>query len=108
MSDNGHTKGAIGLDFIDSLMAKSRSRGAYQPKLEFFATETDEPAINVREQWEAEFGSKTAEALAQSFNSWIKKADLEDVIVVRKDEDDVYLIHLQRYQAARAEAEATA
>lgn len=95
-------------EMIADLMANSRSRGIYGPKLLEFC-ESDEPAINPAESWPLEFHNKKASSLYQSFNAHIKKAKLEEVVQCKLYNDQVFLLHLERtkvFMAAQAEAQA--
>lgn len=96
---NGTMKG-LPPELIAKLVANSRSRGVYPAKLDEFNS-SDEAAINPREVWPVEFGGKEATSLYQGFLNAAKKHDppLNDVITVKKDGEDVFLMHNERVQA---------
>lgn len=93
-------------EMIADLMANSKSRNVYGPKLLEFC-ESDEAAINPAESWPVEFGTKKATSLYQSFNSHIKKAELTEIVQCKLYNDTVFLLHLERVatvMAAQVEA----
>jgi hypothetical protein len=75
-------------------MRGSRARNAYAPKLEEWYA-SDEAAINPAEYW-ADFQDKNATTLYQGFMTAAKKAGIQDLILVIKREDSVFLIHKER------------
>jgi len=97
-----------GLDpkMIDQLMSNTRSRNTYGPKLLEFH-ESDEAGINVREVW-VEFKNKKVTALYQGFMNAVKNAEMEDDILVKQYDGQVYLLHKQRAIVALSPADETA
>lgn len=110
MSTNGTPASAPALkglpaDLIANLMATSRTRNAYGPKLVEFDN-SDEAAINPAEAWPIDFGGKKTSTLYQGFRLAIEKADLKDKITVKLSDDSVFLLHNERVHillAAEAE-----
>ena len=98
-----------GLDasMIKSLMAQSRSRDTYGPKLLEFV-ESDEAGINPRDVWPLEFGEKKSSALYQGFNTAVKSAKLGEVVRVLQRDDNVFLLHNERMRVMVERAEAAA
>lgn len=96
------TFAALSDDEIFGLLGKGRARNAYLPKIEIFVGESDEPAINVKDTWPVEFGQKEPSTLYQGFLAAIKKAGLEDTILVKRDGEKVYLWHNERIAAWRS------
>lgn len=92
---NGSAMKGLDADLIQSLMAKSRSRNTYGPKLADFV-ESDEAAINPAEVWPVEFGGKEATTLYQGFNLAAKKAGLTDTILVKQSDGAVFILHKER------------
>lgn len=91
---SGEMKG-ISAELITSLMANGRSRNSYGPKLmEFY--NSDEPAINVAEVWPLEFAQKEASALYQGFLTAAKKAGIQDNLIIKRSEDNVFILHKER------------
>lgn len=91
-------------DVIAQLIGKGRSRNAYAPKLTLFI-ESDEPAINVAEVWSMEYGQKKATTLYQGFRKAVADAKLEDVVFVKQDDGNVFLLHNERVARILAEQE---
>lgn len=91
-------------DFISELMSSGRARNQYgPPTLEFL--NSDEPGINPREVWPHLFASHKAPTLYQGFVTAVKKANLEDIILVKKKGEDVFLLHKERVTLAIAAAQ---
>ena len=110
-SSNGNAAPAMkGLDpsVIAGLMSSGRTRGIYGKCLLQFVEESDEPGINPREVWPLEFSGKTVEAMYQSFNGAKNKAGLEDVLTIRRDKTDLYILHNERAAVVVAELAAAA
>jgi hypothetical protein len=95
-------------ELIAELMASGRKRNAYGPKLLDWYSNSDEPAINVREVWALEFGKAKATTLYQGFMLAAKAAEIQDNIIVKRLEDEVFLLHKERCAVAVAEADAEA
>ena len=99
MSDgNGATpKPMTGLsaDVISQLMANSRSKNTYGPKLVEFVN-SDEAAINPADVWPIEFGKKESSTVYQGFLAAIKKADLTEAVMVKQSDGMVFLLHKER------------
>ena len=94
-------------DAINEILAGSRGRNAYGPKLVTFCNESDEPAIEPAEVWKPEFGSKKATALYQGFLTAAKAAEVHEsqdgpIKVINRD-GKVYLFHMERVAALTAE-----
>lgn len=87
---------------IGALLAKSRTRNAYGPKLIEFM-ESDEAGINPAEVW-PEFAGKNATTLYQGFMNAAKKADppLTDVLLIKQSDENVYILHKERVALALA------
>lgn len=92
-------------DVISQLMAKSRSKNTYGPKLVEF-NDSDEAAINPADVWPIEFGKKEASTVYQGFLAAIKKADLTEVIMVKQSDGNVFLLHKERVGVLLTEAAA--
>lgn len=95
-------------DFINDLLADSRTRNQYAPKLVEFL-ESDEMGINPVEIWPGEFKNKKPATLYQGFVNALNKADesVQDKVRVLKREDSVFLLNKQLLTiASEAEAEA--
>lgn len=103
------TANMVGLspELIANLMGKSRTKNAYGPKVLEFA-DSDEAAINPKEVWAVELGQKNPATLYQGFNNAINKAGLKDTIALRRDGEDVFLLHTERVNLAIAELTASA
>lgn len=86
---------ALPNDMIAELMANTKTKGVYGQKLVEFC-DSDEPAINPRESWPIEFGTKNANSVYQSLNTNIKKAKLEDVLQAKMYDGECFLIHKER------------
>jgi hypothetical protein len=84
---------------ITELMGAGRARNAYGPKLVTFM-ESDEAAINPVEVWPIEFQAKQASTLYQGFLTAVKKANLEDQVLVKQNDGNVYLLHKERVAIA--------
>jgi hypothetical protein len=96
-------------ELIDELMAGSRGRNVYGPKLKVWLEDSDEPAVNPAEVWPVEFGSKKATALYQGFLTAAKAAEIHEsqdgpVKVLNRD-GKVYLFHMERIAALPANDE---
>jgi hypothetical protein len=96
----------ISVDLIAELMANSRNRNVYGPKLIEFM-ESDEAGINPAEVWPLECNGK-ASSVYQGFITAVKKAELQDVVMVKRHEESVFLIHRERAGLAVTEAAAQA
>lgn len=82
-------------DELATLLGKTRTKNMYGPKLlEFVAS--DEAAINPRDCWPVEFGNAKVENLYQGFNNAKKTAKLENVVEVRRSEDNIFILHTER------------
>jgi hypothetical protein len=90
-------------DLINSLMAGSRTRNAYGPKLKEFM-DSDEAAINVAEVWPVEFGGKKATTLYQGFRLAADKADIMDQVLIKMSDETVFILHKERCTLAITEA----
>lgn len=105
MSENNGTKklaGGLPPELINTLLAKSKTRNQYGPKLvEFDAS--DEAAVNVVDAW-PEFAEKNTATLYQGFKNALDKTDLNDMVQVRKYEDNVFLLHKERVAVLRGES----
>lgn len=88
-------------EFINELMATSRSRNVYGPKLLDFC-ESDEAAINPAEVWPIEFGNKKATTLYQGFRNAAEKADLQEVVMIKQSDDAVFILHKERVSVLMA------
>ena len=104
MSDSNGVPAMKGLsaDIIGQLMANSRSKNTYGPKLVEFV-ESDEAAINPAEVWPIEFGKKEASTLYQGFLGAAKKANLTDQIMVKQSDGTVIILHKERVNLLLAE-----
>lgn len=80
---------------IAFLMANTRTRNAYGPKVLAFA-ESDEAAINPVDVWPIDFGGKNVSTLYQGFRKAVTDASLEDTILVKRHEDMIFLLHKER------------
>jgi hypothetical protein len=56
---------------------------------------SDEPAVWIKQTWKI-VEKKEASTLYQAFNKEIKKAGLEDKVLVKRSDEDVALLHLER------------
>jgi hypothetical protein len=91
---NGNGVNALSPELIAKLMASGRTRNSYEPKLKEFQA-SDEPAVNVREQWSVEFTGKKVTALYQGFRNVIQNIEDEEVrdnLMVKQMDNDVFLI----------------
>jgi hypothetical protein len=91
-------------DLIADLMANSRTRNAYGPKLVEFCN-SDEAAINPAEAWPTEFGGKKTTTLYQGFRLAADKADLlysaekpDAPLLVKLSDDNVFILHRERVE----------
>lgn len=86
-----------GLDLTDiqALMATSRSRNTYGPKLMEFI-ESDEAAIDVAEVWPTEFGGKESTTLYQGFTLAARKAEVADTVAIKNSDGHCYILHNER------------
>jgi hypothetical protein len=108
---NGNGSAIKGLDIADikALFANSRNRGVYGKCLHTLIEDSDEAAVNVRETWPLEFSETKAGAMYQSFRIAAKNAELidvegkSDVVKILRQKDDVYIIHMERFEALEAE-----
>lgn len=92
----------LSADVISQLMANSRSKNTYGPKLVEFV-ESDEAAINPAEVWPIEFGKKESSTLYQGFLGAVKKADLAEQVMVKQSDGTVILLHKERVNLLLAE-----
>lgn len=97
----------LSADFIATLMANTRTRNAYGPKLLEFV-ESDEAAINPRDVWFAEFGAKQSGTMYQGFMKAAKDAKLTDTIRISQVDGEVFILHTERVSLALAAATDTA
>lgn len=93
-------------DLINSLMANTRQRNAYGPKLVEFC-ESDEAAIDPAEVWPVEFGGKKATTLYQGFRNAAEKAELSDTVLIKQYDDHVFILHKDRVAIVLAEQATT-
>jgi len=89
--------------FINELMANTRSRNVYGPKLVEFC-ESDEAAINPAEVWPVEFAGKKASTLYQGFRTAAEKADISDLVLIKQSDDSVFILHKERVALVMAAA----
>lgn len=89
-------------DFISELMANSRQRNAYGPKLLEFL-QSDEAAINPRDVWPAEFANKKSSTMYQGFNNAIKKGDIKGLRIAQHN-DEVFILNTEKVEALLAES----
>lgn len=104
-SDNKpESKGIVGLNPADIaiLMGKAKQRNAYGPKLLEFAL-SDEAAINPAEVWPIEFGKKEPSTLYQGFMNAVKKAKMQDDILVKQSDGNVFILHKERINIVMAQ-----
>jgi hypothetical protein len=94
------TNGIVGLspELIAKLMASGRNRNFYGPKLLEFV-ESDEAGIAVKEVWPVEMSEKEASTIYQGFNLAAKKANLDETVIVKRLDDQVFLLHKERVAA---------
>jgi hypothetical protein len=92
---------------LAEVMAGARGRGIYGPRLKDFM-ESDEAAIEPAAVWPMDFEGKAASSLYQSFKAAAEKAKIDDEIRLLSTGGKFYLIHNERANALREEAEATA
>jgi hypothetical protein len=97
-ADNGAKMKGLSTDLILKLAAGGRARNAYGPKLESFVN-SDEAAIEPKENWPVEFSQKKATALYQGFLTAVKNAELGELIQVKQSDGHVYLLHKERVAA---------
>lgn len=90
-------------DAVAELMANTRTRNAYGPKLLEFC-ESDEAAINPAEAWPMDFGSKKASTLYQGFRLASEKAGLNDTLLIKLSDETVFILHKERVEVLMAEA----
>jgi len=83
---------ALSAEKIAELMAKKRTKGAYEDKLHILMTESDEPGIDVQEQWPLDFGSKNATALYQGFRNAAEKLEIADQLDILQRDDHVFIL----------------
>lgn len=77
---------ALTADQIQKLYATRRVKGLYEAKMNFLLTESDEPGVDVKEDWPTEFGEKSATTLYQGFSKAAEKLEVaEQVDVVQRD-----------------------
>lgn len=88
-------------DLIASLMAKSRTRNQYGPKLLEFM-DSDEAAINPADVWPSEFGNKNPSTMYQGFRKAAEVAGLSDQLRISQLDDNVFILHLERVNLALA------
>lgn len=99
-------KGSLSAEFIADLMANTRTRNQYGPKLlEFF--NSDEAGINPAEAWPLEFGNKKPATLYQGFVTALNKAgeDVRSLVKIKKHKDVVFLLHTERVDIRLLELE---
>lgn len=106
MSDTNGSVTLKGLtsDKVAELMANSRQRNAYGPKLIEFC-ESDEAAVNPSETWPVEFAGKKASTMYQGFRNAAEKAGLQDTILIKLSDDAVYILHKGRVSVLMQPAE---
>jgi hypothetical protein len=91
------TAGFKGLptNLIDELLANTRTKNVYGPKLLEFA-QSDEIGINPAEAWPMEFGKKKATSLYQGFRNAAEKAGIMNTVLIKLYDDNVYILHKER------------
>ena len=110
-------KGGIDPTLIAELIAGSRGRNMYGPKLVEFC-DSDEPAIDVVEAWPMEFNGKESTTLYQGFRLAAEKAQLlgvaengkpaiPAVLRIVQRNGNVYLLHNERVSLVQAQAATT-
>lgn len=87
-------------DAIASLYAKRRVKGQYEADLMLLLTESDEPGVDVKEDWAAHYATKTTTTLQQGFNNAAKKLEVTDQIDVIQNDDHVYILVKSRINLA--------
>lgn len=90
----------LSADVIGELLAKTRTRNAYGPKLVEFM-ESDEAAINPAEVW-PEFKDKQSSTLYQGFMLAAKKAGIQDELLIKQHDESVFILHKERVTLALA------
>jgi hypothetical protein len=93
---NGKLKG-LSPDLVAKLLSEGRSRNQYQPRLEQFMN-SDEPGVDPRAEW-AEFAGKKATTLYQGFRTAAEAAGILDELIIRKVENDLFILHKARAAA---------
>ena len=77
---------------IAELMAKKRTKGVYEDKLNILYTESDEAGVDVAEQWPLEFSGKNATTLYQGFSNAAKKLEIEDAVDIVNRDGHVFIL----------------
>lgn len=98
LPNNASGMKGLSSDMVAELMANSRGRNQYGPKLLAFA-ESDEAAINPAEVWPLDFAGKKATTLYQGFRLAAEKAGLgapDGPILIKQSDDNVFLLHNDR------------
>jgi hypothetical protein len=98
---NGKLKG-LSPDLVAKLLSEGRGRNQYQPRLAQFM-ESDEPGVDPKEEW-AEFRGKKATTLYQGFRTAAEAAGVLDDIIIRKVENDLFILHKARAAAVAVES----
>lgn len=95
-TDTPQLKG-LSSDFINELLNKHGGKNQYGPYIVKF-DQSDEAGIEPADLWPTQFASKEPNTLYQGFNNAVKRAKLDDTILVKKVGDHVFLIHKERYK----------
>jgi hypothetical protein len=101
-------KGELSAEFIADLLANTRTRNQYGPKLvEFF--NSDEPAVNPQEAW-PELATKNLATIYQGFINALKKTEdptIKAQLTILKRNDAVFILHNERARVVAASAVVT-
>jgi len=88
---------------IDALLSKTRTKGEYVVSLNEFLS-SGEAGVCVNDQWK-QMGGKKATTLKQGFEAAKDKKEANDgadKVIVKTDEEKVYLINLALVQGVEA------
>ena len=77
---------------IAGLMAKKRTKGVYEDKLNILYTESDEAGVDVAEQWPLDFSGKSATTLYQGFSNAAKKLEIDDAVDIVNRDGHVFIL----------------
>lgn len=88
-------------DLIANLLANTRTRNAYGPKLVEFL-DSDEAGVNPVEVW-PEFAGKKATTLYQGFRLAAEKASLTEQLLIKLSEETVFILNKEKVAVMLAE-----
>jgi hypothetical protein len=77
---------------IAGLMAKKRTKGVYEEKLNELYSDSDEAGVDVAETWPLEFAGKSATTLYQGFSNAAKKLEIDDAVDIVNRDGHVFIL----------------